>query len=379
MTFYPTLDDKTLKENVDLVKKLGSIKEAAKKLGIAHSSLVHRLALASRRGFNGASVAGPLPPGMYLNETSTYYNKDGELIGQWVKAKGFIPHADILREVKEGLKGLKALKLPPAPKFVETNFLTVYPLADLHLGMYAWDEETGNNYDVEIARKLALEVIGHLVRRSEPSAEGVLLNLGDFFHSDSDENRTRRSGNALDVDTRYGRVLRLGVQVAAQSVLLLLEKHRHVTVRNIPGNHDPYGALALAVALSETFRDDKRVTIDLNPGPFWAFQFGKVMLTAAHGDMAQPMQMPPIMAAKYPQMWGETTFRYALMGHRHSTWKKPSGERGAMQVEVFQTLAPRDAWGNAKGFVAGRSMSAITYSRDEGEKFRVTENIGGPR
>lgn len=374
-----SLSDKELQETLDAYNRYGSAEAAALATRLTVDTVRRRLAEATQRGIGSIPNSGRLPPGMLIDKVSMLHAADGELKLQWTKGSIVLPIPDMVAAMKEGLADIKPLDFPDEPKNTTDDFLTVYPLADLHLGQYSWDEETGANYDVNIGVNYLLNSVASLSRRSEQTDSAVLLNLGDFFHSDSDENRTRRSNNALDVDTRYARVLRTGVRVAAQSALLLLERHRRLIIRSIPGNHDPYGAFALQVALAETFRESDRVTVDLDPGPFWAYKFGKTMLAAAHGDTIKPETMPGVFAAKYPSIWGETDYRYGLMGHRHKFKRIPSDENHGMQVEVFQTLKPNDAWSNAQGYTPGRSMSAILYSQTEGDIGRVIQPVGGPR
>lgn len=262
---------------------------------------------------------------------------------------------------------------------MDVDLLTVYPIVDLHLGMYSWDEETGENYDVKLAAELLRNAMGKLVSMAPPSEHALILNLGDFFHSDSDENRTHRSNNSLDVDTRYARVLRTGVGLLADSVALARQRHRIVIVKTLPGNHDPYGALALSVGVAAYFRNDPNVLVDTSPNRFFYHRFGKVLIGATHGDMAKLEDMPGIMAAQKAEDWGETEFRYIYGGHWHTNKKAlPSSKSGA-QVEVFETLAAKDSWNKGMGFLSGRSAVAITHHRNEGEKYRQTHTVRGPR
>lgn len=383
-----TLSDDILEHTITVLgEEDGNQTKAAKRLGIARSTLQGRLrrgaSVGNRSDTGAAGKAPPFEPG-----TSTLFrgaSPEGDVVLQWVKnpilyhKRGPEEVANVIRDTLAEVRPIPVLPERRTDIF-RGDLATVYPIADLHLGMYAWDEETGNNYDLEIARRLLLDTMAKLVADSPASDEAVLLNLGDFFHSDSNENRTRRSGNALDVDTRYAKVLSTGVSLVVDVILLALQKHKHVLWRGLPGNHDPYAALALSIALHQRFIDAQhRVTIDTDPSPFFFWRHGKVLVGATHGDMAKPEDMPGIMAAKVPIWWGETDFRYVYTGHLHTKKKGLVAEGRGAEIEVFQTLAPRDAWGNSMGFVAGRSMEAITYHRETGVKERHYEPIGGQR
>lgn len=260
----------------------------------------------------------------------------------------------------------------------QDDLLTVYVISDHHLGLYAWAEETGTDYDTAIASKVLREAMAELVSVAPASRHALILNLGDFFHSDNDENRTRRSGNALDVDTRYARVLKVGVELKIATIEYALQRHMYVETRDLQGNHDPYAALALQVATQQFFRSNPRVVVHVDPAPFYWKEFGKVLIGSTHGDMAKPIDMPGIMAAKQAEAWGRTQHRYIYIGHTHQK-QVGGGEKAGAQWEVFRCLAAKDAWANAKGYVSGRSMVSITHHKEKGEWMRQTVNYEGPK
>ena len=82
--------------------------------------------------------------------------------------------------------------------------MVAIPIGDPHIGMYAWSEEAGEDFDTDIARNDLLNASRSLFNASPDADRCLIANLGDFFHSDNQSNRTARSGAALDVDTRDG-------------------------------------------------------------------------------------------------------------------------------------------------------------------------------
>ena len=211
--------------------------------------------------------------------------------------------------------------------------------------------------------------MGDLVAMAPPADQGIVLNLGDFFHADNSSNRTERSGNSLDVDTRYAKVLGLGVKLNIRCIELALQRHQRVVARMLGGNHDPHSSYALAIALSCFFDGNPRVTIDCDPSKFFKWTFGKVMVLGTHGDTVKPEQVPGVMASRWPKDWGQTIYRYAYLGHLHHR-AKGGGEDSGVVWEVFQTLAAKDAWHAAGKYTSGRSVTAITHHSESGERFR---------
>lgn len=376
-----TLNDEDLVALVDAYRIAGSnAAETARRLGLPERTVRNRLHAAARRNIGGLaeSLGGLVPPGFTIKGTSTLYGSDGSPTAQWVKTQAEAPEREAILEALHGaFSQYENKRVPlPAPRLNEPDLATVYMLADHHLGMYAWARETGENYDLGIAKRILFDAMTELVARSPASETAVVLNLGDFFHSDSDENRTRQSGNPLDVDTRYAKVLQLGVDLMLMCIDLALHKHLKVIVRCLPGNHDPYAALALTVAIAAFYASDPRVEVDTDPSPFFWWTFGDVFVAATHGDKVKPGDMPGVMASYKPKEWGAAKFRYAYFGHVHHK-AIGGGEHHGVIWETFQTLAAKDAWHKGMGYSSGRSMTAITLDRKRGEIFRHIVNLVG--
>ena len=73
------------------------------------------------------------------------------------------------------------------------------------------------------------------------------------------------------------------------------------------------------------------------------------------------------MATDKPKEWGESMYRYWLLGHIHSDVQR---EYQGVRVESFRTLAARDAWAASMGYRSGRDMKAIILHRQFGEVAR---------
>lgn len=370
----PPLPDEVLIEAVKVRNQHPTLQAAARALGITWSAMNNRLLRAAERGLDG-SVPNPIPVGQKIKGVSALYDAGGNVVMQWVKTtadQNTTLLVDAIRDTFEQYAGKAQLAEPPA--LVDENLATVYPIADPHLGLYAWAAETGEDYDLVTAETRLRDAMNTLVCSSPDAHTGVVLDLGDFFHSDTNENRTLRSGHALDVDTRYAKVLRVGVELMVQCVELALQKHDRVIVRCLAGNHDTHTSLALSIALSAFFRNEPRVEVDCDPSKFFVWRWGQVMLAATHGDTVRPDDMGGIMASYWPRDWGETTHRYAYFGHVHHK-SKGGGERHGVVWETFQSLAAKDAWHRGAGYSSGQSMSAITLHKDHGEVFRHTVSL----
>src|SRR5690606_31958978 len=100
-------------------------------------------------------------------------------------------------------------------------------------------EETGSgDWDMKIAERVQCGAMAALVDLAPPAEKAVIINLGDWFHSDNQEGQTTRSKHSLDMDGRYAKMISVGVKVMRQCIESALKKHKTVRVINVIGNHD---------------------------------------------------------------------------------------------------------------------------------------------
>ena len=395
----PVDETEELEATVELYKREGSIFKAALAAGTSKDTIRMRIHKAAERGMLGTEPVLPgfrikeasrqigpdgelqkewirqakehgepftLPDGHIIKGISALTDEDGRLIQQWVKTKTDTVTADLVAALKETFKEYSGkAPLIRAPRNSDESLLSVYPIADQHIGLLAWGKETGDgDYDLKIGVERLRSCATRLVSQSPPSKHAIILNLGDFQHTDDSKNMTPGHGNILDVDSRYFKLLQAGVQLMMDVIELALQKHDTVLVRNIPGNHDPHASIALTVALGAFYSRHLRVVIDDDPGDFFFHRFGATLIGATHGHKCKPDKMAMAMAVRCREDWGATKYHYFMHGHFHHEATK---EVGDVRVEGFQTLAANDAYSASHGYSSGKSLNSITIHFDDGE------------
>ena len=359
-----------------------TIAEIAEQMGMSERNAFRMLqrikAKAATMGYSpDHDMTKPVPDGFVVSGVSTYYNDEGKATGQWVKSRLAADDrlkamheaiADAVAEYKGGIKPTKQLK----QKQDGSNYMVAIPIGDPHIGMYAWSEEAGEDFDTDIARNDLLNASRSLFNASPDADKCLIANLGDFFHSDNQSNRTARSGAALDVDTRWSRVLKLGCMVMVDMIHLALKKYPEVEVINAIGNHDDHSAVMLSAFLSAYFSDEPRVTVQPTTAKFHYVKFGKCLIGVTHGDTIKHNDLGELMATDKAEDWGSTEHRMWFVGHIHHSRKT---ELRGCTVESFRTLAAKDAWHAAKGYRSGRDMNAIVLHKDYGEVARYRCDI----
>ncbi|CAB5155775.1 hypothetical protein UFOVP150_28 [uncultured Caudovirales phage] len=371
------------KEVVIAVIEHGSLRAAAKALGSAYTS-VHEIfhKVQKRAAMSGKdpenNLDSAVPAGHFVTGISRMTKEpDGSLL--WTKTN--IAKEKQLELMKEAIKALtddvprvekrKTLSGKELAKYND-DLMAVYPLGDPHIGMMAWGEECGEDWDLKISEAKFTEVFDRLVRTAPHCKQAVILNLGDFFHADNTEGVTQRSGHHLDLDGRYSKMIRVGMKIMRRMIESALEIHGTVRVINVIGNHDDTGAMFLSVALANIYENEPRVIIDISPAPFHYVRFGKVLIGAHHGHTCKADRLPGVMAADRARDWGETEHRYWMTGHiHHDTLKEYPG----VKVESFRTLAAKDAYAAWGGYRSGQDSKCIVMHNEYGEVERHTVNI----
>lgn len=365
---------------VKAVIEHGSQGSAAKALGCGQgnvSRLIKTVKMeAMQRGYAPEKdMVHSTPESHVVKGTSTLYGDDGTVKQQWVKTNlRNEQQLELMREAIDALADEVAGKAArkAAPRHVDDALAVVVPMGDPHVGMYAWAEETGEDFDLHAAEHDIDAAVTELMRATPKAGACVIVNLGDFFHADDQRNVTPRGGNQLDVDTRYAKVIRTGVRILVHVIDKALRRHERVTVRNESGNHDPHSSLWLSIVLDAYYRNEPRVDVVLSPAPFWYWRHGSCLIGTTHGHGPKPKDLAGVMASDRPEDWGATKHRTWIHGHIHSTTRH---EFPGCVVESFRTLAGKDYWHTQQGYRAGRDINALVFHEDHGEIARHRVDI----
>lgn len=349
----------------------GSNTKVAAALGLNVRTVERRRSRFAQQGWSpehGLTV--PYPDGFTMGKVTIQRDAGGTIERTWER---MCADSERLAEMmREGFAAMTADLPRVAPRKASgqwrSDLLTVYPIGDPHIGMYAWGEETGEDWDLGIAEQTHCEAMAGLVQAAPATECAVVLNLGDLLHYDSMAAVTPRSGHFLDADGRYAKMVAVAVKVMRQCIESALAKHKRVHVINLPGNHDETGALWMSIALANVYEREPRVTVEQSPSMFAYYRWGKVLLGAHHGHACKIEKLAGVMACDRAKDWGETVHRHWLIGHIHHESKR---EFSGVTVESFNTLAAKDAYAANGGWRSGRSMQALVFHKEHGEVARA--------
>lgn len=268
----------------------------------------------------------------------------------------------------------------------ENNLLEI-SIFDLHIGKLAWAGETGENYDVKIAKKRFKTSIEKLLQRASGfNYSRILFPIGnDFFNSDNIFNTTTK-GTQQDEDLRWQKTFKVGTELLVDGINMLKQSGVPVDVIVIPGNHDFERSFYMGTVLEGWFRNDEMVDINNGASPRKYYRFGEVLLGFTHGGEEKESSLPLIMASDIESkpMWSETKFHEWHLGHIHRkrnvkysvVEKKQSlAEDLGVTIRYLSSLTGTEEWHHRKGFIGHiKAADAFIWNDNTGLLVHLNSN-----
>jgi hypothetical protein len=314
--------------------------------------------------------------GQVLTGISRYHKlEDG---GVWVKSNTSLEsQLDAFKAAVEDITStITPAELVPVPDLtlLFDEMLTIYPMPDLHLGLYVDASSSGNNldWDIDVAVATVKASMSHLVKTSPSSRNALIVDLGDFLHANDDSNRTK-SGHILDVDGKHASIVRASFDLLVNVIDEALTKHEIVTFYSVGGNHSEDSSIYLKAFLSAWYKDEPRVIINSDNALIQYYKFGSTLLGFTHGHTLKPKNIAETLVIDNTSVFSDTEFRYVHLGHFHHN---ETVEGKVCTTEVHKNLPPADAWAQSIGYrnAIGQAKS-ITYHKELGEINRSIFNI----
>lgn len=254
--------------------------------------------------------------------------------------------------------------------------LLVIDIADLHIGKYASDQQTGDGYNSDIALFRATQgVAGILDKAAGFPLDKILFVIGnDVLHVDNSSSTTT-GGTQQSTDgmwfENYQRARKLYVGII-ETLLSVADVH---VVHN-PSNHDFVTGFMLADSVASWFRKCENVSFDVSPSFRKYYQYGLNLIGTSHGDGAKMDSLPLIMANEAKMMWATTHWRYIYLHHIHHK-KQFAFMNGkdyhGVNVEYMRSPSGTDEWHSKNGFQhAMKACEAFVHHKEYGQVARIT-------
>lgn len=363
-------------EYIDAIDAYGSMRRAASKLNVNYSSIAQAMARLKDRAATKKPVVDisttPLEgPYIYKGASQLHHSEKGILMTWHKTAVDHDKYMAMMDAVRAAFTDTLP-RLPIAPIKTKEKYISdIVPcinIGDAHIGMLCHRFETGADFDLKIAERELCTALS-MQFDSMNMYENVCLNfMGDTVHTEIFGNETERSGNKLDVDTRYPKMIKVWYTIVRFCIEKALEKCKTVTVTFVQGNHSRTVDIASAEYVEGVYGHTGRVVVTDNSGHFVPLRIGNTLIVMAHGDGAKGERLADAAIADWAQDFGESKHRYVWMGHVHH--HKVSQERGLVLVESFNVLGPTDKYAHDNGFRSRRCMTTVYIHKLYGEKSR---------
>jgi hypothetical protein len=279
---------------------------------------------------------------------------------------------------------IEALNAAPAPQYQTLQrtphvggVLLVLDPADVHFGKYAALAETGETYNLEIARQRVIEGVAAIVGQAVKAyqVDRIMLVIGnDVLHVDNTVATTTR-GTFQNTAGMWFEMFEAAKRTFID-VIESLVPIADVDVIFNPGNHDYQSGYMLADTLSSWFRSCKNVTFDASITHRKYYQFGNSLIGTTHGDGAKPVDLPSLMAYEVPQLWATTKYRYVYTHHVHHKDRSRFLETKdfiGVTVEAVRSPSATDSWHATKGYTGvAKAVEGFIHSKDKGQIARIT-------
>lgn len=269
-----------------------------------------------------------------------------------------------------------APKYPTIIRRKKGEHLLIINPADIHIGKYAHNDETGDEYNIDIAQERVLEGIQGLIDQSKGfSVEKVLFCIGnDILHIDNVYNTTTK-GTPQDADGKWWEHYEVALDLYVKCVEML-RKVAPVDCVHSMSNHDYQSGFHLAHSLKAWFRNTKDVTVDAGVSYRKYYIYGKNMIGVEHGDGAKMADLPLLMANENPEGWANCPFRYWYVHHVHHKikmkWQDAKDYIG-VTVEYLRSPSGADSWHHRKGFCgAYKAVEGYLHHKTKGQVARLT-------
>lgn len=280
-----------------------------------------------------------------------------------------------LNELKNDIRDLSEIVGRKSYTEKTNPLLFEFSFPDFHFSKLAWEEETGNNYDIKIARNLLRKATDYVLEQAEKFDIGkIIVPLGnDLFQTDNNQNTTT-AGTPQSVDSRHHKMFREGYKIVIEIINKLLEI-APVDVIACPGNHDQSCTLYLTELLDCYYSKNENVKVDTRAIMRKYYRWGQNLLGFTHGNKEKINDLSVIMATERKRDWAETKYKFWRLGHFHTN-KMYIDEKCGVIIEVLPSLSATDAWHFEKGYVNNiRGIVSSLYDKDKGLVAKLNYNL----
>ena len=285
---------------------------------------------------------------------------------------------------------------------IDPHLLVIDP-ADVHIGKYASEWETGSTYNCEVALQRVIDSVVALVEKATAACQIVRLVSvvgNDILHIEHPHRKTT-AGTPQDTDGQWWEMFLLAKRIYIGSINELI-KHANVHVVFCPSNHDFVSGWMLADTIYSWFRKNENVSFgedqrNVSIAHRKYILYGTNLIGFTHGDGAKEKDLPNLMQLEAREAWGQSKFSYWYVHHLHHKIRNVIGkESGRIEkdhtgvtvmrtsgaspayntyIETVRSPSPADSWHDRNGYKTAQAVEAFVHHPEYGQVARFTYNF----
>lgn len=275
----------------------------------------------------------------------------------------------ILKEMKEYSPKVGRRIITDDSYVLDRKHLLEICIFDPHFGKLAWRAETDDDYDLKIAEKRVKDAVKELLTRINlKTVSRILLPIGNDLINIDNRHNTTFAGTPQDSDCRYMKIIKVVRRILIE-IIDELSIIAPVDVIIVPGNHDTTSSFMIGEILDAWYHNNSEVNVDNEPKLRKYYKFGAVGVQLTHGNEEKHESLGLIFATEKPQLWADTKFRFAQLGHFHKNKKLnfiSVDEHQGFQVQVLPSLSGTDFWHKSKGYNSLKQAKAMVFDPVQG-------------
>jgi hypothetical protein len=303
------------------------------------------------------------------NSWGSETNPSFQVKGEFKKKKIEFNEKLILDSIQSAVSKFKPVLSESKTQNHKSGNMLEISINDHHFGQLSNKSETGESYNIEIAKQLYLQTVDYMLSSSVLyKPEKIVFTIGsDFFNTDNTESTTYAGTYQAESD-RWKKTFTDGVELIITAIEKCKKICNSVKVIVVQGNHDYTKSFYLGIALQQRYSVDNSVIIDCSEQPRKYEVWGKNLLCFTHGDKEIKSKLPLIISREQPEAFSKCKFIEIHKGHLHI--EKESlvlcNEDVQIKERILPSLVATDDWHNEKGYKHIRESQGYVWNKEHG-------------
>lgn len=301
-------------------------------------------------------------------------NKDGEHKRLWnirlyFKRREQRDPARFKEDMLAFLKSYAPKPIKPPRKSKQGELMLELSVPDIHFGKRADYDETGEEYNTQIAQRLYTGAVHHIVEEAFRCYKigSIMHPVGNDIMHYSGMTYATTSGTRQDYCDLWRPTFVKSWETAADTIEYMA-RHAPVHVYVVEDNHANAESFYIGEVLRARYAHKDwrgRIEVDNRFNQFKFHRHGNVLIGLHHGHKATPTRLEHTMAKLRPRDFAECSVKEWHLGHLHKEHRereKMEDTFGAMVHRRLPSLSGTDSWHAAEGYWSPKAAIGLIWS-----------------